>query len=147
MELWELEARIELTELVHRYNVFGDSGRFAEMVALFAPDGVLEVAAGEVYHGRVEIEAFMTGIGESVTGGATPGYIRHHNTTKTFDVTGPNDATGSSYFFVLTGRGPDHWGRYRDTFTRDRNGRWHFAYRKVRTDGRSPGSWAEEWNR
>ena len=40
---------------------------------------------------------------------------------------------------AVTERGPDHWGHYRDRLVR-RDGRWLFAERHVRVDGRSPGS-------
>lgn len=144
MEQWELEARVEIAELINRYNIYGDSGRFAEMVDLFAPEGVLEVAGDRAYEGRAAIEAFVGGVGDSVREHTASAYIRHHNTTKIIDLDGREHATGQIYWFVLTERGPDHWGRYRDRYTQDRNGRWHIAHRKVRTDGRAPGSWAEE---
>jgi hypothetical protein len=42
---------------------------------------------------------------------------------------------------VVTERGPDHWGRYRDRFER-LGGRWLFRHRRVTIDGRAAGSWA-----
>jgi hypothetical protein len=59
------------------------------------------------------------------------------------DVAGPGDASGAAYFFVVTERGPDHWGRYRDRYTLV-DGAWRFAHRRVRLDGMSPTSWAAE---
>jgi hypothetical protein len=41
-----------------------------------------------------------------------------------------------SYFFVITERGPDHWGRYRDELVRH-DARWLFQHRVVRLDGRA----------
>ena len=64
----------------------------------------------------------------------------------TITIDGPDAAHGAAYFFVVTERGPDHWGRYRDLYVR-RDGRWLFASRKVRVDGVAPGSWAEERRR
>ena len=37
MELWEIDAREQIRDLVARYNANGDSGRFAPMLALFKP--------------------------------------------------------------------------------------------------------------
>jgi hypothetical protein len=152
MDHWELEARLELTDLVNRYNIYGDSGEFEKMIKLFADDGVLEIAGERAYTGRAEILAFVSGVGDSVSAtaklepGPMPGYIRHHNTTKIVDFDDRDHATGRVYFFVVTDRGPDHWGRYRDRYVLDRNRAWKFAHRVARTDGRAPGSWAEEQN-
>jgi len=45
------------------------------------------------------------------------------------------------HFLVVTERGPDHWGRYRDRYV-CRAGAWRFAHRRVRLEGYAPGSWA-----
>ena len=42
MELWELEARESIRDLVARYNANGDSGRFDPMLELFAEDATLD---------------------------------------------------------------------------------------------------------
>jgi hypothetical protein len=51
------------------------------------------------------------------------------------------EAIGACTFVVLTDRGLDHWGRYRDAYVRD-GSRWLFRQRRVRVDGWTPGSWA-----
>ena len=43
VEPWELTAREEIRELVARYAHHADGGRFDELVALFAEDGVLPI--------------------------------------------------------------------------------------------------------
>ncbi len=43
MEDWELKAREQIRHLAARYNAFGDSGRFENVMALFAEDAVVEV--------------------------------------------------------------------------------------------------------
>ena len=96
MDVWELVAREEIRELVARYAHCADSGRFEELVALFAEDGVLEIVGREELHGRQAILNFLV-VGE---------------------------------------HGPDHWGRYRDRYAQ-RDGRWLFARRQVRVDGRA----------
>jgi hypothetical protein len=62
------------------------------------------------------------------------------------DVVSPTDARATCYFTVMTGEGVDHWGRYKDRFAPEPDGdthRWLFAHRLVRTDGRTPGGWAD----
>ena len=41
--MWELVARESIRDLVARYNANGDSGRFDQVMALFAPDAVMEI--------------------------------------------------------------------------------------------------------
>ena len=55
MELWELTARESIRDLVARYNANGDTGRFPQVLELFAPDAVMEVPGG-VYEGTERIE-------------------------------------------------------------------------------------------
>lgn len=141
MELWELVAREEIRELVAQYAHFGDGGRFAEMVALFADDGVLRIDDRPPLEGRNAMLAFLGETKRDQPASPAARYIRHHVTTLRIEVTSPDDATGAAYFFVVTDRGPDHWGRYRDRYVRV-GGRWRFAERRVRVDGTAPGSWA-----
>ena len=67
--------------------------------------------------------------------------IRHHVTSHRIDVTARDAATGAAYFLVVSDRGPDHWGRYRDRYV-TADGAWRFAARRVRVDGWAPDSWA-----
>jgi hypothetical protein len=143
MESWELAAREAIRDLVAAYSHFGDTGRFDEMCALFAPDGVLELDAGRAFAGRGAIRAFLGDTGSSVRAAGPRPYIRHHVSNHRIEVAGPGDASGAAYFFVVTERGPDHWGRYRDRYACTDEG-WRFAHRRVRLDGMSPTSWAAE---
>ena len=68
-------------------------------------------------------------------------WIRHHVTSVLVEVESPTAATARAYFFAITERGPDHWGRYRDRLLLH-EGRWRFAHRRVRTDGAAAGAWA-----
>lgn len=141
MEVWELEAREAIRELVAGYAHAADSGRFDEVVAAFAPDGVLETPDKVEHRGREQIAAFLRGTGTLLAGATSVPLIRHHVSNLRLAVTGPDDATGAAYFLVVTERGPDHWGRYRDRYVR-RDGQWLFAHRRVRLDGWAPGGWA-----
>jgi hypothetical protein len=141
VELWELVAREEIRELVARYAHHADGGRFAELVALFAEDGVLRIDDRPPLLGRNAILAFLDDTRRDLAASSASGAMRHHVTAVRLDVSSPDAATGAAYFLVVTDRGPDHWGRYRDRFVREGEC-WLFAERRVRLDGKAPDSWA-----
>jgi ketosteroid isomerase-like protein len=141
VELWELVAREGIRETIARYAQYADSGRFDELVALFAPDGVLEVGNEPPLAGRDAIREYLGGVGAQLKTATTVPLIRHHTASVTIDVEGPDEARARCYFLAITEHGVDHWGRYRDDFVRDGE-EWLFAHRRVRTDGRTPGGWA-----
>jgi hypothetical protein len=144
MELWELNARESIRDLVARYNANGDTGRFAHVVELFAPDAVMETQGGAgtfvQYRGHQEIESIFTGakehFGADAAERSVPPYLRHHTSTLQIDLVDQTHGRGRCYYQVLMAHGLDHWGRYMDTYE-ERDGRWVFTYRKVTTDGRS----------
>lgn len=145
MEPWELVARESIRDLVARYNANGDTGRFDQLMELFAPDAVMEVG-GTTYRGRDEIRTIFTGTKDrfadatKASGPASPpAYLRHLTATLQIDLVDEASAKARCYFEVLTAIGLDHWGRYVDEFTVV-DGRWRFARRKVTTDGFAPGS-------
>lgn len=140
MELGELAAREAVRELVARYAHLVDRGQIDELVLLFAEDGTLEANDLPAAHGREAIRAFLLGTKSRLAAATTHPLIRHHVSTLTIAVTGPDAATAASYFFVVTERGPDHWGRYRDRFVRFGD-HWLFQHRRVGTDGHAPGAW------
>lgn len=142
MDVQELIAREEIRELVAAYAQLADSGRFDALLDLFADDATLE--AGDFpATGRDALRQFFAGTGRSLAAATTRPLIRHHVSNLRIALQGPDAATGSCYFFVVTERGPDHWGRYRDRYVRT-GGRWRFQQRTVRTDGFAPGSWVAE---
>ena len=140
MEQWELVARESIRDLVARYNANGDSGRFDQVVALFAPDAVMDVG-GVVVRGHDEIRAIFTSVQTDLTGRAQPTSLHHHTATLQIDVIDPSTATARCYFEVLMAHGLDHWGRYLDEFGVV-DGAWRFTRRRVITDGATPGGWA-----
>jgi uncharacterized protein (TIGR02246 family) len=145
VERWELAAREAIRESVASYAHYADSGRFADLAALFAVDGALEVRGEPRLQGREAIRAFLEGVGAQLAGATTVSTIRHHVSNLTIDVVSPTEAHGACYFLAVTEHGVDHWGRYRDTYTpenAERDGRWLFAHRLARTDGTTPGGWA-----
>lgn len=143
MDTVELIAREQIRELVAAYAHAADSGRFGDLVALFAEDGVLETPDGQAHRGRAAIHAFLADTKTHLAAATTTPLIRHHVSNLHIAMTGIDGATGAAYFLVVTQRGPDHWGRYRDRYIQ-RDRRWHFAHRRVRLEGWTPNSWAAE---
>ena len=141
MELWELSAREEIRETLARYHHFGDSGKFVEMAALFASDGVLEVRGEQAVEGRAAIVDYLTGVNRDVVAMSEVPILRHYSTNVTISVVSEHEATAASAFLVISETGLDHWGRYRDQLV-PVDGGWGFAHRLVRTDGYAPDGWA-----
>ena len=141
MELWELEARESIRDLVARYNANGDAGRFDPLLALFVEDAVLEVPKQRI-EGRAAIRAFFEAVAGGEGGRRPVRLLRHHTATLQIDVHSPSEAGGRCYYQVFTETGLDHWGRYVDDYRRV-EGRWLFSRRRVTVDGAVPGSWAE----
>lgn len=129
---------ILIRQLLARYNLSGDRLRLDELAATFAPDGVLDTG-GAVLEGRAGIAAGLAGVGggkdaKPAPAGAVPlTLVRHHLTTSHVEMTGPDSATGRSYFHVYTDIGPDHMGVYVDRYVKT-DGRWLIAHRRVQTD-------------
>src|SRR5262249_24110104 len=139
-------ARESIRDLVARYAHAADRGRLDDLCALFADDGVMRIDEREPLVGRAAIRAFLGDTRGSVRSETTTARIRPHVSNLQITVDGPASASGVAYFFVVTERGPDHWGRYRDRYRPD-GGQWRFAERRVRVDGFAPGSWAAERRR
>jgi uncharacterized protein (TIGR02246 family) len=142
MDLQELIARESIRDLVARYNANGDSGRLDQMMELFAEDAVMQIDGGDAHEGRAAIRRFFESAVDGFADVEGPVLVRHSVTTHVIDVTGPETATGRAYFTVFLADGPDHWGRYVDDYRRV-DGLWRFAKRRVSTDGRVPGGWAD----
>lgn len=142
-----VEVRAAAADLVARYNVTADAGRFDETLALFTEDAVLELPSGSVHRGHDEIRPVFTGTAASlaarseVGGGDRPRSVSHVSATVQVDLDGPDRARGRAYYVVFLDEGPDHWGRYVDEY-RLVDGTWRIAHRRVTVDGRAPGGWA-----
>jgi len=139
MDAWEVGAREEIRETLARYVHLVDRGRLDEATSLFAEDAMLEIGDGGAATGRAAIRALFARTGERLAAGGRRPFIRHHLSSIAVSVEGLETATAESYFLALGERGLDHWGRYRDRLVR-REGCWLIAERRVRVDGRAPGS-------
>jgi hypothetical protein len=140
METWELVARECIRETLAAYPHCADRGRFADLIALFAEDGVLAIDGQSALVGREAILAFLAGAKRSIASTLVQPYIRHHVSSVRIEVHGPDAASAESYFLAITERGLDHWGRYRDHLTRVGDC-WLFRERRVRVDGHGERSW------
>ncbi|HZR81238.1 MAG TPA: nuclear transport factor 2 family protein [Candidatus Binatia bacterium] len=143
METWELIAREQIRDLVASYAHFADGGRFDELLDLFTEDGVLHGGDAPEARGREAIRGFLTGTGSDLKSVTPVALIRHHVSNHRIDVVNRDEARGVAYFFVVTDRGPDHWGRYRDVYARVGD-RWLFRHRRARLDGWAANSWTAE---
>jgi len=135
----ELAARESVRETVARYAHAVDRGQYEEAAKCFTESGVLDVRDVARHEGREAIVAMFSGAGDRLLKSSTKALVRHHVSSIQIDLdVTSGKATASSYFFVVTEIGPDHWGTYRDTLARDdATGRWLFTERKVTVDGRT----------
>lgn len=142
MSIERLVAAEAIRNLAARYAHAADRGRFDDVTALFTDEATLELPDGRRFVGRQAIRDFFGETGRTMRVAETNAFIRHHVTSHQIDVDGEG-ATGYAYFFVVTDRGPDHWGRYADRYVRVGD-EWRFGQRRVHVDGRAPGSRAAE---
>ena len=110
------------------YSLAGDRHDVQELARCFTEDGVLE-APTQTLRGRAEI---VRGLSQSRERWRSS-FVRHHITTTWIDVTGPDDAVGRVYFFVVSEDGFDRGGIYSDEYRRV-EGRWLIRIRLVTLD-------------
>lgn len=139
MEIWELAAREGIRDIVARYNANGDSGRFAQVLELFAPDAVMETSSGRRYAGHEEILTIFTGVKINPDLVSGPSSVRHFTASLQIDFENEHTAVGRCYYMVLTAIGLDHWGRYIDRYALVGED-WRFSHRRVTRDGSAPNS-------
>ena len=132
-------ARDEIRDLVARYNANGDTGRFAQVRALFTPDAVMRIEPDQEYEGIDAIMTIFTGTSSNTAASSSLTHVRHFTSTHQIDLEDDSHASGRLYFAVLTDIGLDHWGRYVDRYVRTAEG-WRFARRSVSVDGWSEAS-------
>jgi hypothetical protein len=161
MESWELVARECCRDTLALYTHAGDRYRIAELGSTFCEDGVLEIRGVEPIIGRAAIVAMFSGDTSGLqaqmeaaivepkesaapppppdAGGQTGAqYILRHNVTNIrFESVSPTEATVASYFLVVTRKGLDHVGRYRDRMV-PVGEQWLIAHRFVSVDWRAP---------
>jgi hypothetical protein len=146
MTLRQLLDGERLRALIGDYLVAADRGRSADLAALFAPDGVLDIRGkgpdAGVYRGPAAILELLEANRARLSASMATPLLRHHVSSIRLSFETPGTPRGSAYFLAVTEIGPDHWGRYADTYTHV-GGSWHFAQRTVLLEGWAPGSWME----
>jgi hypothetical protein len=144
-ELRSLLDTTAIRALVDDYAEAADRGRSAELAALFAPDGVLEISGESfdagLYTGREEILTRLEQTRGLIPPGAEAPLIRHHLSTVRVRQSAPDKARVDSYFLAVTATGPDHWGRYSDRVIATATNGWCFAHRRVIHEGHAADSW------
>jgi ketosteroid isomerase-like protein len=121
-----LADRIALHELRARYTLHYDAGELDAFVALFADDGMLQLAHTGFARGHEELRATLAGameVGE---------FACHFTTDEITEFTGPDTARGICRFAVHVGRSPNIQGAgtYRDEYRRTPDG-WRFVSRLI----------------
>jgi hypothetical protein len=122
------------------YHLAGDRGRVDELVRSFTEDGVLELSAG-TFVGREAIAERLGRVGgdkPALPPGVRP-FLHHHLTSSHLEFLSDVEATGASYFLVMSPVGVDHCGRYADTYVRAGD-RWLIAHRKATVSWAAPDS-------
>ena len=127
-------ARSEITAMLHRYaNMAVEQADFAGMARLFTDDGQFILLDGTAVP-ATEIERIVEG--HEAT------WIRHHLTTIQIDFPTETTATADSYYIAFTDLAhPDHWGRWRDSFRRESDGRWMLTSKQPVVEGVNPEGW------
>lgn len=145
LESAEESIRRVVATYVHRV----DSGRIDDVVALFLPDGVLEIAGQARHEGHAAIRAmFARGVQHLAASEARP-RIRHHLTSHLIEFDDDLSARSSCYWLAVVGDGGiDHWGRYVDRLE-SHDDAWWIAHRRIHLDGAIADGWGargREWH-
>ncbi len=137
MGLDELLAREGIRQTIAQYTDAGDNGRYEDLMACYAEDGVFEIAMG-CWRGRDEIESALRRM-RAARDADAPLLQRHHLSTCHIELEGRDRARSVTYFTVISDCGLDHAGRYLDQWV-VREGRWRFAHRNVVVEWLNPAS-------
>ncbi len=124
-----LEDKDAIREVLAEYCFCLDGGRFAEMAALFAPDGTWHTAFGKAT-GRADIEALANRVANRA--GPRPRGA-HLVTNIVIKLTGNSAVVASNWALAQnSAHGPiiSSGGAYADEMVRQ-DGQWLFHYRKI----------------
>jgi hypothetical protein len=113
----------DCARLVALYANLNDAGRWADVAALYAPDGRMArpTAPGEWTEGRDAILAAFLARPARTT--------RHVCSNVVINVLSEREATGESAMLLFTGEGAPKVGSFHDRFVRI-EGDWRFAERR-----------------
>ena len=139
--------RVQIHYTMALYCTSVDAGDVDGVISAFAEDARLELSSGTQVAGRAAIRAFYAPVigpdrPDRNPDGSIP-LLRHNLTTSRVEFTDDATARGWTYFISLTRHGPDHAGRYIDTFRRDGE-RWLIADRRILVEWFASPSWYEQ---
>jgi uncharacterized protein (TIGR02246 family) len=123
------DDKFAVYDVLGRYSRALDTADYEAYAALFAPEGIVEIA-GEEYRGREAIAAYI----KRLTGVDTWAGFRHHNTQIIFEDGDDRRCKVSCYSMIMF-RNRDGsvdsrlQGFYRDVFVK-LDGLWYFAERR-----------------
>jgi uncharacterized protein (TIGR02246 family) len=123
------EDRFAIYDLLARYSRALDTADYDGYAALFAPDGICEIA-GDEYVGREDIAAYI----KRLTGVETWAGFRHHNSQILFEAGDGNRCKVSCYSTIMVKHRDGTienrlQGYYRDDLVKI-DGLWYFAARR-----------------
>jgi hypothetical protein len=129
----EVRTRLGVMRTISAYTRYLDTGQVEKLAALFGDGGIGESPAGR-QTGAKEIAAGLGGVTDSFH--SVEGFLpTHHHVSSVFvEPIDGDHAKASCYFLLVSGLGPDHWGRYLDEFVRVGDD-WLFSHRRVFIDG------------
>lgn len=132
MEMWEIEARLQIRALVDKNAVLYDLDRFEEAYSVFTEDGVLEPVAGQkVRNGRADILSRFAARPDGRLGEYE--YTRHNVTSHHLDELTQTSAIGYTYYLAYKDGHVSTAGYYHDHFVKVGD-QWAIARRTVHQD-------------
>jgi hypothetical protein len=134
------QDRLDVMELIGRYQQVVDAGDDAAYADNFIPDGIVESSTG-VYRGREAIRAMIRDLVARGRLGAEPAMVRHF-ISMPYIYNGTNERCSARTYMITFGPDQDgdliadtHWTYVDDIVKHD--GRWLFARRRFQVDMRS----------
>lgn len=130
----EVIARVQIQAAMHHYASLGrENMDFSEGAKLFEPDAIYRLPSGK--------EVPPSRMAEVVQGDEAK-YIRHHITTIDIEFIDADTAKAEAYFFGATEyKFNDHWGRWKDVWRRQKDGKWLIKERTIIIEGQDPAGW------
>lgn len=129
---WEWQERVAIRHTMSLYHAGSDSGDYDRLGLAYAPDGAM--AGGKPLVRTVGREAIVARLDQAADERGRQGrdgrFQRHHLSTSIVEFDSPTEASGTSYFLVLTEAGPDHAGVYTDRFVKI-EGKWFIQERQI----------------
>jgi hypothetical protein len=117
-----------------------DGGDLQDLESVFEDQGTLVIHGGRAFRGLAAILEFLRASRETRANASELLPLRHHTTPPHLEFVEDGKVESSSYFSVLSVRGLDHWGTYRDQFSRAAD-RWWMEERRITIEGADPTGW------